>query len=423
MTFTKEDIASILAAEAEDRSNGILSYPTRHEMEVISAPRIATLDEFTRVDEPGAEALLGDAQEALIPEGGDVMVYGNGGAGKTTLLFDLACHLAAGEEWLGIPVRRPVRILIIENEGPRALLRRKLKRKQQAWRGPPFADRISVLENPWGEFTFAEESWRDRLASIVRDHEIDVLIAGPLTRLGMDSAGTLQETAAFMKLVGDVRQSSCRLLTSIIAHHENRAGSVSGAWEGAGDTLLHVHGADNGHTVVHVQKARWASRYHGQTLKLAWTEGEGFTLEGGDRDLIEELRDLLAANPWRTSKEIAQPVAGGGIGANEKTVKQLLEQHEGSFERRTGKAAMEVGRKSASAIVWGLRHGSDSPNSPGGALEGAGGGESGESPVEGLTLPSAPPPQALRTESPPQLIADLNSGEATHNVLTSEVSS
>ena len=45
-----------------------------------------TLDEFAAVDEPGADAILGDADSALIPEGGDAMVYGDGGVGKTTLI-------------------------------------------------------------------------------------------------------------------------------------------------------------------------------------------------------------------------------------------------------------------------------------------------------------------------------------------------
>src|SRR4051794_12753174 len=49
---------------------------------------IVTLDEFVTVDEPGAEALLGLPGDILLPEGGDVMLYGDGGAGKTTLAID-----------------------------------------------------------------------------------------------------------------------------------------------------------------------------------------------------------------------------------------------------------------------------------------------------------------------------------------------
>ena len=43
----------------------------------------------------------------MLPEDGDVMIYGDGGASKTTLTIDLGCHLAAGDDWLGIPVPKP----------------------------------------------------------------------------------------------------------------------------------------------------------------------------------------------------------------------------------------------------------------------------------------------------------------------------
>jgi AAA domain len=110
---------------------------------------VVTLDQFAAVHEPGADALLGDAADALIPAGGDVMVYGDGGAGKTTLTIDLACHLAAGDDWLGITVARPVNVLLIENEGPRALFRAKADRKVKAWAGSPLGGRVRVVEKPW----------------------------------------------------------------------------------------------------------------------------------------------------------------------------------------------------------------------------------------------------------------------------------
>jgi hypothetical protein len=120
----------------------------------VATVRIVTLDEFADFDEPGAAALVGpDSESALIPEGGDVMIYGDGGAGKTTLTIDLACHLGAGDPWLGIPVGRPVRVLILENEGPRPHFRAKLRRKRDHWQGSPLGDRICVLEEPWSKLT------------------------------------------------------------------------------------------------------------------------------------------------------------------------------------------------------------------------------------------------------------------------------
>jgi hypothetical protein len=298
----------------------------------------ASFEEFAAVEEPGAEPLLGDADEVLIPAGGDVMLYGDGGAGKTTLAIDLAFHLAAGDAWLGIPCARRARVLMIENEGPRPLFRAKLRRKLARWNGSHIERSAAVIEEPWGEFTFREEAWRSKLAATVREHEIDVLIVGPVTRSGMDEAGTLQEVRDFLQLVAEVRRESGRRLTVTLVHHESKGGAVSGAWEGAGDTLLHVQAAGPGQTVVHVQKARWASEYHGETLKLSWAPGESFEM-AADRDLLAEARELLADGKWRTVDEIRE-----AVGAGTKAVRDILEAHPERFQVRTGEEARALGR-------------------------------------------------------------------------------
>jgi hypothetical protein len=243
---------------------------------------------------------------------------------------------------------------MIENEGPRPLFRRKVARKLAGWTGSPLTGRIGIFSEPWGEFTFADESWRAALAAKVREEEIDVLIAGPVTRLGMNEAGTLQQVRDFMELVKAVRVESGRRLAVILVHHENKGGAVSGAWEGAADTLLHVEARGPGHTRLHVQKARWSSDHHGTHLDLAWAEGEGFTLEEAiDRDYTAEIAALLADGKWRTLTEIAnkrdhkeQP----GIGAGKDTVRDTLKGRPDLFTERRG---TDVGR-SATATVYGL---------------------------------------------------------------------
>lgn len=262
---------------------------------------IVTLDEFVAVDEPGAEPLVGDTDGALIPESGDVMFYGDGGAGKTTLAIDLACHLAAGDPWLGQPVARPARVLLVENEGPRPLFRAKLRRKRAAWTGSPIDDRIHVLETPWARLNLEKDGCRQALANAIAAHAIDVVIVGPLTRTGMNAAGTLQEVRDFMELVAAVRYLAGRRVTFILIHHENKGGQVSGAWEGAGDTLFHVTGQGHGRTRLYIQKARWASAEHGTSLNLLWTDGEGFTLEEkpelDDDTIAASILDAIHANP------------------------------------------------------------------------------------------------------------------------------
>jgi AAA domain len=308
---------------------------------------VVTLEEFAAVDEKGAGGLLGDEGDAPIAEDSDVLVYGDGGAGKTTLVNDLALHLGAGDPWLGIGVGRPLRVLIVELEGPRPLFRRKLRRKAAAWKGSPLDGRVRVLDDPWATFSFSDDSMRAQLATEINGQEIDVLIVGPLTRAGMDAAGTLQEVRDFMGLVGDLRKACARRLAIVIVHHESKSGAVSGAWEGAVDTLLRVEARGPGHTLLRFQKARWSSSWHGQNINLSWTDGEGFAVEG-ERDYVGEITALLADGQWRTAKEIA--AKDDGIGAGVDTVRGRLKEHPAVFVESIGSA---VGR-SARATVYQL---------------------------------------------------------------------
>ena len=105
------------------------------------------------------------------------------------------------------------------------------------------------------------------------------MIVGPLASSGMEAAGTLQDVRAFLALVDDVRERSGRPVAIVLVHHENKGGKVSGAWEGAGDTLIHVTQHGHGKVRVYFQKARWASDLHATGLELAWADGDTFTVE------------------------------------------------------------------------------------------------------------------------------------------------
>lgn len=356
----------------------------------VKSVSLASLEEFVAVDEPGAQALVGGGDAVLIPEGGDVLIYGDGGAGKTTLSIDLACHLAAGEDWLGIPIARRARVLLIENEGPRPLFRRKLRRKLHGWTGPTLGRHISVFDEPWGEFTFADPNWRDRLAATIAENEIDVLIVGPVTRSGMNEAGTLQQVRDFMDLVDDVRTRSGRRLTAILIHHENKGGTVSGAWEGSGDTLLHVEARGNGCTHLTVVKARWSSTHHKAVFDLAWAADDGFAMKD-ERDLGGEIEKLLDDGAWRTPREIAAPrhAETPGIGANLDRVKVWLETHPDRVNARTGDAARAVGRN-ATATVWQLSQPPESPESVGASAAGGGGQVTPDFPLRSQEPPESP---------------------------------
>ena len=143
------------------------------------------------------------------------MVYGADGSAKSTWTIDGLAHLAAGIDWLGIAVPRPVRICIIENEGPPNLFQQKLAAKIATWDGPDFAHNVFVFTGPWGEFSFADAEAREALVAFCEEHEIDLVTANPTLGLGVAASGRPDETQQFVDWLDRVRaQVRARLLAS-----------------------------------------------------------------------------------------------------------------------------------------------------------------------------------------------------------------
>ena len=278
--------AEPLLAAADLADTAAIVDPTPDEPPTL---KFTALEEFAAVDEPGAESLASSANgEAAIAAGSDILVYGDGGAGKTSLVIDLSFKLAAGDTWLDLVTpARPLRIAIVENEGPRPMLRRKLNRKLA---GASLAGRIVVLEEPWGELTFADSTHLHALAAAATTLDLDLLVVGPLISAGQfPLGGTPTEVATFEEHTKELRRLIDRPLAILLVHHENQAGRVSGAWGRFGDTHMHITALGHGKTRLHWAKARWASSLHKTTSNLLWADGESYTIE----DKPEITRDTI----------------------------------------------------------------------------------------------------------------------------------
>jgi hypothetical protein len=273
------------------------------------------LEAFAALKEPDAEALARtSAGGTVISSRGLVIVYGDGGAGKTTLTIDCAFALASGKPWLGlVEPDRPLRIAVIEAEGPREEFRRKLERKL-AHHGDTLDGRISVLEEPWAEFTFADETHRSALATAIDRDATDLVLVGPVAAVGMVGGGTPDEIRAFEELLKKLRTIVKRPFAIMLVHHENRIGKISGAWERVPDTLMHITGQGHGRTRIWWQKARWASALHDTKTHLTWAEGESFTVEEkpevSDDTIADDLLDAVRANPGASWSKLREHVTG-----------------------------------------------------------------------------------------------------------------
>lgn len=283
---------------------------------VESLLQFEAVEQFAAIDEPGAEPLVtATAGGVAIAAGSLAIVYGSGGAGKTTLVTDMVFAFAADRSWCDVlEPARALRIAIIENEGPRPMLRGKLREKIDTH--GPVDGRIVVMTEPWSKFTFADETQRRELADAIVANEIDLLVVGPLSRVGMKGGGTLDEIDSFEKLLLDVRDRTDRQFAILIVHHESKSGAISGAWEGVPDTLIHVQGQGHGHTRVYWEKARWSSELHGTSTHLVWGEGATFTVtekEQATEDTIaEDILEKVRENPGASWNTIDGLVTGNG---------------------------------------------------------------------------------------------------------------
>jgi hypothetical protein len=298
--------------------------------------RVVALEAFAEEEESSAEPLLGSAEEMAVAAGGTLILYGDGGTSKTTLTIDAALHLAAGAAWLGLPVPRPLVVLVIENEGPRGPFRRKLARKCNSWTGDRFADRVHVLEEPWAQFSFAEEAHRAELATFVDVAEVDLIVCGPLAALGAVGGGTPDEVSAFERLLGDLRARCARPVALWICHHENKAGDVSGAWERLPDTLLHARLDGKERTRLHWRKARWSSALHDKRWTLAWTAGEGFEL------VDEEATEAAKAAQLEADRERVVAYVGEHPGEAKSAVETAFAEGQGRGGRARARRAIET---------------------------------------------------------------------------------
>jgi hypothetical protein len=262
--------------------------------------QFVSVEEFAAGEEASGETLMGAPGEAILAADGTFMAYGDGGAGKTTLQADAALHLASGTSWLGFDVPRPVRVALIENEGPRGMVPTKLAQKIAGWNGASFAGNVHVLEEPWAAFSLANAGHCTQLADFCDSNEIDLLMLGPVASSGMIGAGTPDDIEAHAQRLTALRRELAQPLAIWLTHHENKAGDVSGAWERLPDTLLHVRAGENGGvTLLHWRKVRWGPSVHGSKMTLRWlADTAGYELVDAGAAAAKRQAELEEATEW-----------------------------------------------------------------------------------------------------------------------------
>jgi Bifunctional DNA primase/polymerase, N-terminal/AAA domain len=276
------------------------------------------LDDFLKHPFPQAEPLLGEAGQCFLAVGSLLLVYGADGAAKSTWTIDGIAHMAAGQTWLGIPVPRPVRFLVIENEGPPALFQQKLSEKAETWEGESWRQNVMIYADPWGAFSFADVGARAALTAFCDQHKIDVVVANPTLGLGVAGSGKPEETQSFMDWLVECGLKSSRAFW--LLHHENKAGQISGDWGRHPDTKVQLQ-ADGRQPRTRLiwEKTRWAvlpTEEQPKSCMLEWIiETKGYrpveiAVGATDGELEARLVLYLIEHPLSTTNNVTANVQG-----------------------------------------------------------------------------------------------------------------
>lgn len=331
--------------------------------------------------------LWGSDDVTLLPAGGLALLAGRPGCGKTTFILDLACHLACGMAYPPVeddkgptpwPAHKPLRIALIENEGPREMFRGKLEQKLGVF--PHNIDdlggRLMVQTWRWGSYTFADEDARIKTALELDAAGIDLVIGDPLGTLGPAGVGSPQDTREFVAMLKPLGLGLNRGF--LFLHHfrerversEDELARISGAWGGHLDTLLTLSAARSADQArLAYPKLRWA-RVQTPTpiiMGRVWNTSSYVALaEENDVSMLEPIvyAELAKARSektgalgqgWMTGDEIRLSLkAAGGQATRRVDIIAACEGAPHIFVERTGDAAKALGKQKR-ARLWGLK--------------------------------------------------------------------
>ena len=310
----------------------------------------AALREFLHMPFVPAESLVGLPRGGtnLLPRYGWVLVWGPAGCGKTSIVADLVFYGAAGRPWQGYSIARPLRFVVVVNEGVPGGLQDKFAEKLEVWDGDDeertrILDGIALYASPWGEFTLRAERMRNHLRDYAHDFEADYIVLDPLHTVGTTGAGTPQETEEFKHLLRMLGLWDS--LGWITPHHANKMGMVSGDWGRQCDTLIRLEkDGQRPATKWTLQKARPADPHELNAVRiLEWVvetkgyrfhESAGASSSSSDEKVRERVLQWLEANPgWHSTTTVRKAVRG-----DDKAIDRALRD---LFE--TGDFALSVG--------------------------------------------------------------------------------
>lgn len=367
---TPEELAlagDIYAGLPEPDQSGMPAFPRADAP--AQDPTVA-LDDFVARRDENSAALIGCEQGTVLPPAGLGLYVSKSGAGKTTSTIDFLLHAAAGVQWCGLSFPRPLRILVIENEGPREAFRQKIEHRLASWTRRDNQEPIRIWDDParWGQVRLSNAQQLEELRWVADEHRIDLCISDTLTRFGMRGNGTPEETRDFVELLTSAGLT--RTLAFLLLHHpvsrpdqvNDELERIAGAWPPHADAIFYLQKLPGLRARLSFPKLRWAHGQRSASILAFNSDTEAYEFvadensEDDDRDYLAELTEALADGAWKTVHALRQPAGKGGIGAREEAIKNALADPR--FEAAKGE---DIGQRRG-GYYYRLRNPHDNPH-------------------------------------------------------------
>ncbi len=239
----------------------------------------------------------------MIPNGQVTLLSGDGGVGKSLLALQLAVSVATGSNWIGQPVDKPGKVLVLGAEDDDSEMHRrvasicKAQRVEMADLGNlmvrSLAGEDALLATPsqsTGRLTAT--AFYKRLTEIIGAMKPRLVVLDTLADL---FGGNENDRAQARQFVGMLRAWSIKhYLAVVLLAHPSRAGMATGsgdsgstAWHGSVRSRMYLdtvkvdgQEADTSARVLKTMKANYGPR--GGDLRLIWRDGCFSTDDGFD---------------------------------------------------------------------------------------------------------------------------------------------